>query len=121
MFDDLDRTHHSSELQRLLGHYAQAGAADREAWQDRLMYLEGAEPQELGRLHGELLAWGWLEQNTSSASAPTPGVVARCYRITAAGLRTLRQPIAPVEDYEVAGPASDDIAPQPERGKRRKV
>ena len=34
-------------------------------------------------LHGELIAFGWVEQNT--------GQVPSCYRITLAGLRAIRQ------------------------------
>jgi hypothetical protein len=81
----------SKTLARLLTHYADLGAADREAWQDRLMDLEGAEPRDLVRLHGQLIASGWIEQNTGVTSVLKPGVVAACYRVTAAGLRALRQ------------------------------
>ena len=81
----------SEALGRLLTHYADLGAADREAWQDRRMGLEGVEPRELVRLHGQLIACGWLEQNTGATPVSMPGVVAACYRVTAAGLRALRQ------------------------------
>jgi hypothetical protein len=81
----------SEALGRLLTHYADLGAADREAWQDRRMDLEGVEPRDLVRLHGQLLARGWLEQNTGATPGLKPGVVAACYRVTAAGLRALRQ------------------------------
>lgn len=91
MFDELNRLHEAEELRRLLAHYAQFGLADREAWQDRLMALEGAEPKELVKLHGELLACGWVEQNTGLTPLGKPGVVAACYRVTSAGLRALRQ------------------------------
>ena len=46
---------------------------------------------ELIWLHGQLLARGWLEQNTGATPVPRPGAVAACYRVTAAGLRALRQ------------------------------
>jgi hypothetical protein len=78
-------------LARLLSHSADLGATDREAWQDRLTDLEGVEPRDLVRLHGQLLACGWVEQNTGATPVPRPGVVAACYRVTAAGLRALRQ------------------------------
>jgi hypothetical protein len=52
MFDELDCLRESPELQRLLGHYAEAGAADRDAWQDRLMESEGVEARELGGCTG---------------------------------------------------------------------
>ena len=46
---------------------------DREAWQDRLMQLGNAVPKDMVRWHGELLAYGWLEQNSGFVS---PGSVA---------------------------------------------
>jgi hypothetical protein len=89
--DGWPRLRESKALARLLTHYADLGAADREAWQDRRMDLEGAEPRELVRLHGQLLARGWLEQNAGVAPVLRPGAVAACYRVTAAGLRALRR------------------------------
>ena len=89
--DGWPRLRQSEALGRLLTHYADLGAADREAWQDRRMDLEGAEPRELVRLHGQLIACGWVEQNTGATAVLKPGVVAACYRVTAAGLRALRQ------------------------------
>ena len=89
--DGWPRLQQSEALARLLSHYADLGAADREAWQDRRMGLEGVEPRELVRLHGQLIACGWLEQNTGATPVSMPGVVAACYRVTAAGLRALRQ------------------------------
>ena len=98
MFDELDRLREHEPLYRLLDHYAQRGAADREAWQDRLMELEGAEPRELVRLHGELLAYGWVQQNTGHTPTSQPGVVPGCYRVTAAGLRALKRAHAGRDD-----------------------
>ena len=89
--DGWPRLRQSEALARLLSHYADLGAADREAWQDRRMDLEGVEPRDLVRLHGQLIACGWLEQNTGTTPVPRPGAVAACYRVTAAGLRALRQ------------------------------
>jgi hypothetical protein len=91
MFDELEWLRGSPELQRLLGHYAEATVTDREAWQDRLMHLEGVEPRELVRRHGELLAFGWIEQNTGHTPLLRPGAVPCCYRVTPAGLRALEQ------------------------------
>ena len=81
----------SEALARLRTHYADLRAPDREAWQDRRMGLAGAEPRELVWLHGQLIARGWVEQNTGATAVLKPGVVAACYRVTAAGLRALRQ------------------------------
>ena len=89
--DGWPRLRESEALGRLLTHYADLGAADREARQDRRMALEGVESRELVRLHGQLIACGWLEQNTGATPVLRPGIVAACYRVTAAGLRALRQ------------------------------
>jgi hypothetical protein len=91
MFDELERLGEDGHLLDLLTHYAEAGAADREAWQDRVMQWESVQPRELARLHGELIAYGWLEQNTGVTAVLKPGVAAACYRITSAGLRALKQ------------------------------
>lgn len=84
MFDELERLRDVKELYDLLTHYQQLGATGREVWQDRLAEMDGVEPRQLVRLHGELLAYGWLEQNTGLTSAG-------CYRITTLGLRVLKQ------------------------------
>jgi hypothetical protein len=93
MFDDLDRLRESEPLRAVLAHYAEQGRDDREAWRDRLDRLDGVPPRELVRLHGELLAFGWVEQNTgvTPSAMPPGGGVPACYRVTAAGLRALRQ------------------------------
>jgi hypothetical protein len=91
MFDELDRLREDADLFDLLSHYAEAGAADREAWQDRVMERPGVPPRELARLHGELIAYGWVEQNTGATTVLKPGVAAACYRITSTGLRALKQ------------------------------
>jgi hypothetical protein len=90
LFDVLERLREAEELYRLLAHYGLFGAADRTAWQDRLMDLAGVDTKGLVGLHGELIAYGWIELNTSVTPAGKPGVVAGCYRITSAGLRALR-------------------------------
>lgn len=91
MFDELARLRDVKELFILLAHYQQGGEADREVWQDRLAGLEGVEPRQLVKLHGELIAYGWMEQNTGLTPVLRPGAAASCYRITAAGIRALKQ------------------------------
>jgi hypothetical protein len=98
MFDDLDRLRSNAHLRGLLDHYAGLGRDERETWRDRLMQLDGIETAQLVRLHGELLAFGWIDQNTGHTPLFKPGVVAACYRITSAGLRALKQ--ASVEEVE---------------------
>lgn len=91
MFDELDRLRDAKELFDLLTHYRELGAVDRQVWQDRLADMEGVKLRDLVGLHGELLAYGWLEQNTGLTPVLRAGAAASCYRITAAGLRALKQ------------------------------
>jgi hypothetical protein len=99
MFDECERLRENKELFRLLAHYAQGGTADRTAWQDRLIDLNGVAPKQLVTLHGELLAFEWVEQNT--------GATAAGYRVTTAGLRALKRAKAARSDEdEVTSPAS---------------
>lgn len=88
--DDVDELDGTSQLFHLLRHYAELGLADRETWQDRLMNLADAETRDLSRLHGELIAQGWVEQNTGATAVIKPGVAAACYRITTHGLRAFK-------------------------------
>ena len=91
MFDEMDRLRNEKELCALLSHYAGLAAPDRQAWQDRVPEWPGAEGRELVKLHGELLAYGWLEQNTGATPVLKPGTAPACYRVTPAGLRALKQ------------------------------
>jgi hypothetical protein len=68
MFDEIDRLRQDDALHRLLCHYTEAGAADRDGWQDRLMELPAVERPHLVKLHGELLAFGWIEMNVGMAA-----------------------------------------------------
>jgi hypothetical protein len=90
MFDELDRLRDSTPLQTLLTHYAGLAAPDRHAWQDRRMELDGLEACDLTGLHGELIAYGWLEQNTGAVGAPEQRGPCGCYRVTTGGLRALK-------------------------------
>jgi hypothetical protein len=120
--DGWPRLREGEALALLLAHYADLGAVDREAWLDRRMGLEGAEPRELVRLHGQLIACGWVEQNTGATPLLKPGVVAACYRVTAAGLRALRQARDgdPEEDGQLAE-AGPDAAGRPEPCRARRA
>ncbi len=94
MFDELERLGENDHLFVLLAHYARAGAADRETWQDRLMQIEGVRAEDLVKLHGELIACDWVEQNTGALAAARAGAVPQCYRVTPAGLRAFRHGLA---------------------------
>ncbi len=92
MTDEVDRLRAKPNLLLLLTHYANLG---REAWQDRLMTMEGVEAPELSKLHGELIAFSWIDQNTGDFSVVRAGAVPNCYRATLAGLRALQQILTP--------------------------
>jgi hypothetical protein len=91
VFDEIEELNPSSPLYRLLKHYADLGAVNRETWQDRLMVLDDLGPRELSRLHGELIARGWIEQNTGATPIVKPGIAAACYRISSQGAREYRR------------------------------
>lgn len=91
MFDELDQLRQAAELHALLTQYADLAAADRQAWQDRRMALEGCGRRDLTKLHGELIAYGWVEQNTGVVPVARNDAVPGCYRVTTAGLRALKQ------------------------------
>ncbi len=98
MMDELELLRDDRSLVQLLCHYQESGLANPEAWQDRLMALPDREPRELTRLHGLLLAFGWLEQNTGLTGLLKPDTVACCYRITASGRRALRAAMRPMDE-----------------------
>ena len=91
MLDDSLRLQENPQLLALLSHYAQMGTEDRATWRDRLMQLEGVEPKQLSILHGELIAFDWIEENTGQALMLTDGTLSACYRITLNGLREYRR------------------------------
>jgi hypothetical protein len=89
--DEMERLLHDERLIELLNHYAQGNEQNREIWQDRVMELDGARTEEMPRLHGELLAFDWIEQNTGAAAPTVNGGVASSYRLTSGGRRALRR------------------------------
>jgi hypothetical protein len=91
MFDDSLRLRENPHLLALLSHYAQLGTEDRATWRDRLMLMEGVEPGQLSALHGELIAFDWIEQNTGQAASLADGTISACYRVTPQGLREFRR------------------------------
>jgi hypothetical protein len=91
MFDEMERLRDSAELFGLLEHYAELAGPDRQAWHDRRMQLDNCEAKQLTRLHGELMAYGWLEQNTGVVPAARKDEAPGCYRVTRAGIKALAQ------------------------------
>ena len=79
MLDDLERMRSRPPLLELFCHYAKLGEPNREAWQPRRMEMEQVSASELSKLHGELIAFDMIEQNTFQVPC--------CYRVTPAGQR----------------------------------
>ena len=84
MLDDLDHLRTHLPLRQLLTHYVHLAEPDREVWQDRLSSMDGMEPADMTKLHGDLLAFGWIEWTSA------PKKSSACYRVTSDGLRALR-------------------------------
>ena len=98
MTDELEQLREDARLCDLLSRYSEAGAADRAAWLDRVLSIGDAGPADLSRLHGQLLAAAWIEQNTGYAVASGAGQVRQCYRVTPAGRQALRRHDEPDDD-----------------------
>lgn len=98
MTDEMERLRECAGLFTLLEHYAERAVPDKQAWQDRVMQRESEATSELTHLHGELLAYGWVEQNTGSVPVLCQGEVKGCYRVTREGLRALKQVTAGDEE-----------------------
>lgn len=78
-------------LRRLLLHYEETYRRQVDAeWLDRLMELDGTDGEELSRLHGLLLAHGWLDSRVHHQAFDLPGQVRACYQITREGRHMLR-------------------------------
>jgi hypothetical protein len=82
MSEELARLRDEAPLFALLTHYATLATPDRQAWHVRHTQPD-IDAKQVARLHGELMAHGYLKQNT--------GVVPGCYRATRDGLRALKQ------------------------------
>jgi hypothetical protein len=91
MFNELERLREDGDLFSLLSHYAELAAPDRQAWQDRRMRHGEVPPRALTSMHGELIANGWVEQNTGLTPVLRHDEAPACYRITPAGMRALKQ------------------------------
>ena len=123
MFEDLTPLRTKGTLLQLLTHYGRLAVPNRETWQDRLMDMEAVAHSELAKLHGELIACGWIDQNTGNTPVLRAGAVPACYRATLAGLRVLEQIQAPtMAVLEMAsGPADEEKRlPKPSRRHREK-
>lgn len=92
-------------LRDLLQTYAERRKASPQVeWHDRVMALDGVEEERLTKLHGLLLAGGWVETRVHGESFQSPGRLEACYRITPEGLAALRM-------QRAVGHESDDEPP----------
>jgi hypothetical protein len=55
------------------------------------MVMDGVGPEQMTRLHGELMVFDGIEQNTGNAVLRPDGTLSNCYRVTASGLREFRR------------------------------
>ena len=111
-FDDLDRLRNNQHLLVLLSHYADLGKENRSIWQSRLKEMVGLDSSQMSKLHGDLLAFEWIELNT--------GHIPTSYRITPSGVRAVRQ-IQGVENPVGIPEPQEKPAPRFPRKKREKL
>ena len=91
MITSIETLRADPKLHALLSAYATLKRKNPDVdWHDRVMELAGCEPSELNRLHGLLLASGWIETRVHGDSFRTAGKLASCYRVTADGSAVLR-------------------------------
>lgn len=109
MLDDSLRLQENPHLLTLLSHYAQQGIEDRAMWRHRLMQMDGIEPKQLSALHGDLIAFDWIEQNTGQT-------LSACYRITVNGLREYRR----LHGVEIVEERSEPVEKSPSKFSRKK-
>jgi hypothetical protein len=83
MFDNLERLRNSDQLRQLFGHYAKLGETNPEAWHPRLTQLDCDGRVDLVKLHGELIAFNWIESNTGQTPCK--------YRLTRAGQKAMQE------------------------------
>lgn len=78
-------------LRELLDTYARS--QDREpdtTWHDRVMELPGLSSDELSRLHGTLIARGWVDVRVGPDILDGAGRLQSCYRLLPAGREAIR-------------------------------
>lgn len=59
-------------------------------WHDRVMTLCSLAPADVSKLHGHLLANGWVDTRVALEVFNTPGRLASCYKITPDGACALQ-------------------------------
>jgi hypothetical protein len=108
---DVDALRSDERLRELLAAYVERRRFEPEAeWHDRVMEMEGCTPEELTKLHGRLLADGWIETRVHGDAFRRAGRLEACYRATHEGVRALRQAQAEAGGEEKDGTAADGTA-----------
>ncbi len=83
MLDNQERLRNDPQLMQLFSHYAKLGETNPEAWHTRLTQLDCDGRVDLVKLHGELIAFNWIEPNTGQTPCN--------YRLTRAGRKTMQE------------------------------
>lgn len=92
MYVDVDALRSDARLRELLAAYVDRRRADPGAeWHDRVMELDGCTAEQLTKLHGRLLANGWIETRVHGEAFREAGRLEACYRATHDGVSALRQ------------------------------
>jgi hypothetical protein len=105
----VDRLRDHRALRELLAFYVSVSERHKTVeWHDRLMELAGISEAELTALHGELIAWGWLDCRIGHDSFSQPGKLSRCYKATREGAKLLRQSLDPFRFAENAESSEDE-------------
>lgn len=91
MLDGIFILRENPQLRSLLEAYrARKTALPDAEWHDRVMEMGNVDSMTLVRLHGLLLANGWIETRVDRESFAQPGILRCCYRASPEGLRALR-------------------------------
>ena len=83
MLENLDRLRNNPQLLQLFNYCARPGKANLEAWHARSAHLQCDGKIDLVKLHGELIAFDFIEQNT--------GQLPCRYRLNRGGLKAIRE------------------------------
>lgn len=91
MLGPLELLRESLPLRELLAQYkSYREVHPGQEWHDRVMQLGTLEPPEISKMHGVLLANGWVDTRVAIETFNTPGRLQSCYKITPDGVRALQ-------------------------------
>lgn len=91
MITNIQTLQSDEQLRQLLDRYVQLHKSQPKVeWHDRVMELDGCDTQRLAKLHGLLLASGWIETRVHGDSFRHAGRLEACYKVTHDGVHALR-------------------------------